>query len=151
MVQQTKSRSRTRLELERRESWLPILHIVCHSVGVYFIPLVFETLGGWNDDAVKNWSLSRLAFEFSLPLSLYCLCSYSHFSIHYFRPQKTTTTTTKTRDIRVMGPQSLHFLRELGRRVGRHTGDPLASSYLAVPPPVKCHPERKLCFHYGRS
>ena len=51
-----------RLELERRESWLLILHIVCHSVGVYFIPLVFETVGGWNDDAVKNWSLSRLAF-----------------------------------------------------------------------------------------
>ena len=30
----------------------------------------------------------------------------------------------------VMGPQSLHFLRELGRRVGRQTGDPLASSHL---------------------
>ena len=30
----------------------------------------------------------------------------------------------------VMEPQSLHFMRELGRRVGRQTGDPLASSHL---------------------
>ena len=30
----------------------------------------------------------------------------------------------------VMWPQSLHSLRELGRRVGRQTGDPLAPSHL---------------------
>ena len=149
MVQQTKSRSRTRLELERRESWLLILHIVCHSVGVYFIPLVFETLGGWNDDAVKNW----LAFEFSLPLSLShsIVCVATVISLFIILDHKNNNNNKNQRDISVMGPQPLHFLRELGRRVGRHTGDPLASSCLAVPPPVKCHPERKHCFHYGRS
>ena len=41
-----------------------------------------------------------------------------------------------------MGPQSLHFLRELGRRVGRQTGDPLASFLSPVPTPVNYHPER---------
>ena len=30
----------------------------------------------------------------------------------------------------VMRPQSLHSLRELGRRIGRQTGDPLAPSHL---------------------
>ena len=52
-------------------------------------------------------------------------CSkYSSLSVtHDFIPVAIETSG-------VMGPQPLHFLRELGRRVGSETGDPLASSHL---------------------
>ena len=51
----------------------------------------------------------------------------------------------------VMGPQSLHFLRELGRRVRRQTGDPLNASHLFQRLSTAIHAERKLRLHYGRS
>ena len=51
-----------------------------------------------------------------------------------------------------VGPQSLHFLRELGRprRVRRQPGDPCTCFLSPVPTPVNCHPGGN-CINYGRS
>ena len=43
-------------DLERKESKLLMVMLVdaCHSVGISFIPLVVESLGGWNCEAMET-------------------------------------------------------------------------------------------------
>ena len=59
----------------------------CRSVGVVFIPLVVESLGGWNEEAVHNISKIRhlLGLRTGAPPSVYThhlfQRLYSHLSV----------------------------------------------------------------------
>ena len=82
------------------------------------------SLGG---DRFGEHELVRHLFEFCIPWEVATHAEETKYSslpvTHNFIPVAIETSG-------VMGPQSLHFLGELGRRVGRQTGDPLASSHL---------------------